>query len=199
MKKKPSRKYDSEASKRRLLAAALDIFSRAGYDAATTRAIAKKAGVNDALIQRYFGGKFGLLVALIQDFYRQSVEQLVLSEPAGNLEEEIENYFRRRIEVSRKYKKFLKIAVTRAIVDPKVRDALSVFARHGNQTLLDRLENYQKRGKFQKDLDLALACRSLGAVSAMFSLFSEVIGTMDKNAVEQLLPLTAKLMAKGLG
>ena len=39
-----------------------------GYDAATTREVAQAAGVNEQLIQRYFGGKAGLLLAIIERF-----------------------------------------------------------------------------------------------------------------------------------
>jgi AcrR family transcriptional regulator len=44
----------------RLLEAGLDVFGKHGFDAATTRAIAKKAGVNIAAIPYYFNGKEGL-------------------------------------------------------------------------------------------------------------------------------------------
>ena len=44
LKSESKRKYDSEDSRRRLLRAAIDVFSSAGYDAATTRKIAKKSG-----------------------------------------------------------------------------------------------------------------------------------------------------------
>ena len=59
------KKRDQKGTKAKLLKAALDIFSKEGYDAATTRSIAKKAGVNESLIHRYFGSKSGLFVALI--------------------------------------------------------------------------------------------------------------------------------------
>jgi AcrR family transcriptional regulator len=44
----------------RLLEAGVDVFGKHGFDAATTRAIAKKAGVNIAAIPYYFNGKEGL-------------------------------------------------------------------------------------------------------------------------------------------
>jgi AcrR family transcriptional regulator len=44
----------------RLVEAGVDVFGKYGFDAATTRAIAKKAGVNIAAIPYYFNGKEGL-------------------------------------------------------------------------------------------------------------------------------------------
>lgn len=49
----------------RLLEAAMDIFGRDGYEAATTRNIAREAGVNIAAIPYYFSGKEGLYRAVI--------------------------------------------------------------------------------------------------------------------------------------
>jgi TetR/AcrR family transcriptional regulator, regulator of cefoperazone and chloramphenicol sensitivity len=49
----------------RLLEAAMDIFGRDGYQAATTRAIAGKANVNIAAIPYYYNGKEGLYQAVI--------------------------------------------------------------------------------------------------------------------------------------
>lgn len=62
---KPKQK-DRENTEERLLLAAEQIFSKFGYNGATTRMIAKKADVNIALINRYFDGKYGLLLKIIE-------------------------------------------------------------------------------------------------------------------------------------
>ena len=49
----------------RLLEAGVDIFGKHGFDAATTRMIAKEAGVNIAAIPYYFNGKEGLYHAVV--------------------------------------------------------------------------------------------------------------------------------------
>ena len=56
----------SEATKERILSAALKLMARSGYHGAKTKAIATEAGVNEALIFRYFGSKKELLKALIE-------------------------------------------------------------------------------------------------------------------------------------
>lgn len=52
-------------ARERLLEAAVDIFGRHGYEAATTRMITAEAGANIAAIPYYFGGKEGLYRAVI--------------------------------------------------------------------------------------------------------------------------------------
>jgi len=64
-KARPHDGKEAGSAKERLLEAATDIFGRYGYEAATTRMIAREAGVNIASIPYYFGGKEGLYHALI--------------------------------------------------------------------------------------------------------------------------------------
>lgn len=52
-------------ARERLLEAAVDIFGKHGYEAATTRMITAEAGANIAAIPYYFGGKEGLYRAVI--------------------------------------------------------------------------------------------------------------------------------------
>jgi AcrR family transcriptional regulator len=59
------RPHDAEASRRALLEAARAVFDEVGYDRATTREIGDRAGVDPALIARYFDSKEGLFIAAI--------------------------------------------------------------------------------------------------------------------------------------
>jgi TetR/AcrR family transcriptional regulator, regulator of cefoperazone and chloramphenicol sensitivity len=52
-----------DATRQKLLTAALDVFGRHGFDGTTTRALANAAGVNLQAIPYYFGGKEGLYIA----------------------------------------------------------------------------------------------------------------------------------------
>ena len=60
----PKKSY-SPGAHGRLLEAGVDVFGKHGFDAATTRMIAKKAGVNIAAIPYYFKGKEGLYHAVV--------------------------------------------------------------------------------------------------------------------------------------
>jgi AcrR family transcriptional regulator len=62
------RRHDARASRQALLHAAGVLFDERGYDAATLRDIGERAGIDPALIARYFGSKEGLyLAAMAQD------------------------------------------------------------------------------------------------------------------------------------
>lgn len=59
------KKRDAIATKEAILEAARMVFMHKGYDSAGTREIAQRAGVNVALISRYFGSKEGLFTQAI--------------------------------------------------------------------------------------------------------------------------------------
>ncbi|HEY9219184.1 MAG TPA: TetR family transcriptional regulator [Phenylobacterium sp.] len=60
------RKRDAEATRAAILEAAKSQFARIGYDLAGLREIAGEAGVDVALIKRYFGGKEALFVEALK-------------------------------------------------------------------------------------------------------------------------------------
>jgi AcrR family transcriptional regulator len=67
----PYRPRDAAASRRALLDAAAELFQERGYDRATVREIGERAGVDPALIARYFSGKEGLYLAALAEEWRE--------------------------------------------------------------------------------------------------------------------------------
>ena len=61
----PRRPRDAAATRQALLAAAQERFGRKGYERTTTREIGEAAGVDPALIARYFGSKADLYLAAV--------------------------------------------------------------------------------------------------------------------------------------
>lgn len=78
----PARARDSAATRAALLSAARELFASEGYDATTVRAVAERAGVNQALLFRHFGNKEGLFA----DAVRASAMELLAADPRGLLE-----------------------------------------------------------------------------------------------------------------
>lgn len=60
-----------DATREALLTAAIEVFGRDGYDAASTRSIAQAAGANQALIGYHFRGKSGLYHAALEHIVAQ--------------------------------------------------------------------------------------------------------------------------------
>lgn len=58
---------DREATRQRILDSARELFTTEGYEQVSSRRIAAEAGVNVALINRYFGAKRGLLAEVVAE------------------------------------------------------------------------------------------------------------------------------------
>lgn len=71
-------------ARERIIAASVDEFAEKGYDAATMRAIAARAGVDAALLHHYFGTKADLFAATIDAPMRPDIDvpQLLAGDPA---------------------------------------------------------------------------------------------------------------------
>jgi len=65
-RRSPAKPALSRDTEERLIAAAGRIFARDGLDAATTRAIARDAGMNEVTLFRHFGTKAGILAAVVR-------------------------------------------------------------------------------------------------------------------------------------
>lgn len=62
---RPTRSRDAAASKQALLEAAQSLFGQRGFESTTVRDIGERAGVDGALIARYFGSKADLYIATV--------------------------------------------------------------------------------------------------------------------------------------
>lgn len=63
----PARRRDSARSRELLLDAGRELFEERGYDRTTVRELGERAGLDPALIARYFGSKAGLYLAVLNE------------------------------------------------------------------------------------------------------------------------------------
>lgn len=80
-----ARRRDSAATRQALRDAAIELFAERGYDRTTVRDIATRAGVNQALLFRYFGSKEALFEDATAGHRREE------SEPGLLVEEMLDN------------------------------------------------------------------------------------------------------------
>ena len=75
-----------DQTRQRLLETAVEIFAHSAYDSVRTRMLADAAGVNQAAIPYYFGGKEGLYLAVTQHIAERLGERIaILTGPAQKL------------------------------------------------------------------------------------------------------------------
>ncbi len=69
---RPGSQSRGEDTRRRILDTALEVFASEGYEGASTRQLAERAGVNLPAIQYYFGSKEGLFRAVIDSIIERT-------------------------------------------------------------------------------------------------------------------------------
>ena len=90
-------------NRRRILDAALDVFSAHGFRGATLDQIAEAAGLSKPNILYYFSGKEEIHVTLLNQLMEAWLDPLERMNPSGDPLQEILTYIRRKMEMSRQF------------------------------------------------------------------------------------------------
>jgi TetR/AcrR family transcriptional regulator, regulator of cefoperazone and chloramphenicol sensitivity len=193
------RRRDKEATKRALLAAGLQVFAERGYDAATTREVAQAAGVNEQLIQRYFGGKEGLLVAIIERYGEEERQSCSMPPACASVEAEIRGFLDFQLEHACEVGDFLKVVLQRSLCDPDVaREIGRQFAETRVPLLRRRLEALRERGLIESGADLEAAALALSSLSFGLAFVDQLVFGADCEQLRHIMRHIAKVYAKGL-
>ncbi|SDN78028.1 transcriptional regulator, TetR family [Lutimaribacter pacificus] len=99
--KKPSR--IQQKNRKRILEAALDVFSQHGYRGATLDQIAEAAGLSKPNILYYFSGKEEIHVTLLNRLMETWLDPLDEMDPNGDPLQEMLGYVRRKLQMSREF------------------------------------------------------------------------------------------------
>jgi AcrR family transcriptional regulator len=166
------RPRDREATENALLDAAADVFAKKGYENATTRGIAQEAGCSEGLIQRYFNGKEGLLLAVL----RRNDEDVArlgafLERPlCKSLADEAREMFVEANQGHRKRLQQMRIVLSRVMVDPSFQaDFIRISARIPLRTHVEaRLSRYADAGLLRPNVDIRAAAELL--ISMVFQV-----------------------------
>lgn len=147
-------KRDRSSTEEKLLKAGTAIFSKYGYDAATTKLISTKSGVNESLIMRYFGGKEGLLLEILRRYFEENRKIPLNYPPQETLKDELIHYIKFGRENSKKDKEIVRIMLLRASLDPKIRDKVqAMLPAEGDPKFIERVNILKAKKKVPQDLD----------------------------------------------
>jgi len=194
-----NRKRDREGTKNALLDAAKMVFAERGFDAATTREIAGRAGVNEQLIQRYFSGKSGLLLAVVERYWREETGGCALPPPADDLETDLADFLHAQLKHSWQCRDFTRVVLARALVDPAIADEMArTLSESRIPCLLKRLELFRARGLIAADADLANVAAGIATLSFGLGFLDQVVFGRDGERVCAVVGTLAHTIAHGL-
>jgi AcrR family transcriptional regulator len=194
------RRHDKEGRQLALLEAATSAFADYGYDAATTRDIAERAGCSEGLIHRYFGGKRGLLHAIIEAKPPKIVAQFEESCPAQDgLAAEIESLLLSQVQMMWDSRQFLRVAVSQACIDRDLGLAVGERVDERRVALIrERLEHHRAAGRIRADADIDSVAYALSALGFASGFVGLCIFERGREDVERHLRAAARAIAAGI-
>jgi AcrR family transcriptional regulator len=184
----------------KLLHAATKVFGKWGYDGATTKMVAAKAGINEALITRYFGGKSGLVAAVILESIKKQEDLYNVSEPPTTVEAEISGIIKKMRGHAQREPDLMKVLISRAAFDPKLNKEIHrKISIYGSPVLRARLQTLKDTGKIRAEIDLDTLTFSiwLFSVGNIFLLYMNP-PNLDLGLMEKASELYARELAKSL-
>ena len=192
----PTRRRDRAATQERLLQAAIRAFSKTGFDRTTTRTIARSAAVNESLIIRYFGTKEGLLAAIIRRHVAERQKMELGYAPQATLAAELLAYARWQVAQQQDDIDLVRIVISRALLDAKLRSELGVQNTLTDQRLAARLSQLRASGAIPSSIDLQEVAYAVNTIVYGTKFFSTLfLGEPNESTlhrVEHLITLYAK-------
>lgn len=195
-----ARPRDRRATREALLEAAVEVFARRGYDAATTRELAAAAGVNEGLIQRYFGGKAGLLLAVLVDCGSEENRGACELPPArASIDAEIRSFLEFHLRHAWENRDFLRVVVYRSILDPAVAAELGRrFSETHVPLVLERLRAFRAKGQIGRGADLRAIAHALSTLSFGIAFMDQIVFGANRRALRGVIAGVARTIAAGL-
>src|SRR5215208_4307878 len=151
------------ARREQILETALKLFAERGFDATSTRQIAKEVGVAEGLIFHYFPTKASLLTAILEDrlegrrAFRTRLRPLLEGASGGSAPEVLGAVASGWLATLRRDEEFVVVLFATAQTNPEVRAAWQGLIREGTELLTGYLASRVEAGELREDLPLETA------------------------------------------
>jgi len=187
-------------SRARIREAARALFKERGFDAATLRAIAARAGMGASSVYRHVRSKHELLVLELADLQEEAWLDFRRQDTRTTAtRERVQEFFQSQHELLARHPDLTVIAI-RATTYPDSRIASRVLALNDRTIglLAEILQGGRARGDLDPDVDVLAAARALfhGAIGARISWAN---GLLSEGACRAAIEGTVELLFRGLG
>jgi AcrR family transcriptional regulator len=151
------------ARREQILETALGLFAERGFDATSTRQIAKEAGIAEGLIFHYFPTKASLLTAILEHRsegrrgFRSELRPLLEGASGKPAAEVLRAVASGWLATLRRDEEFVVVLFATAQTNPEVRQAWQGLIREGTELLTGYLASRVEAGELRKDLPLETA------------------------------------------
>jgi AcrR family transcriptional regulator len=158
-----ARQRMAAARREQILETALKLFAERGFDATSTRQIAKEAGIAEGLIFHYFPTKASLLTAILQDrlegrrAFRTRLRPLLDDAGGKPAPEVLHAVASGWLATLRRDEEFVVVLFAAAQTNPEVGAAWQGLIREGTELLTGYLASRVEAGELREDLPLETA------------------------------------------
>jgi len=196
--KSETKPTDRAARERAFIQAAAKLFASRGYEATTTREIARAAGCAEGLISRYFNGKAGLLLALIQLHIAEETEELNDTPPAATIDEEIRQLIEWELTHMGADRDFLKVMIPQLMVNPKLgEEVIRAGPVRRTNVMTERLRKYPEGQALPED-ELRAMAEAIGCLGFIFGFMDPTARLEDPDRARQTALTIGRMLARSL-
>lgn len=195
--------YDQALSEKEkaILSAAENLFAEKGASDTPTAEIAKRAGVTERTLFRYFPSKEDLLrrvmfPVLLKTLIPQQMNKMksFFKASDANLEEIFKNIFRDRLEVAKENKGKIRFMLIEVLKNANLREQVVCMWEEEIWTAaVQAVERLQMAGQVRKDLKSNTITRTLLSVVMAYVLAKHVMGSSpkwnDDEEIDQMLDI----------
>jgi AcrR family transcriptional regulator len=184
-----ARQRAAATRREQILTTALGLFAERGFDATSTRQIAKEVGVAEGLVFHYFPTKATLLTAILEDrlegrrAFRSELRPLLEGASGMPVAEVLRVVASGWLVTLRRDEEFVVVLFATAQTNPEVAAAWQGLIREGTELLTGYLASRVEAGELRKDLPLETAATMF--VSSLMIFFLARRGLPDQEWREQ--------------
>jgi len=182
-----TRRLSREERRAQIVAAALRVFSQRGFRGATTRELARAAGVTEVTLFRHFPTKEQLFAAVIDTYSILPVVRSELLEHAGGGDDAratLHRIGRKFLAILRERQDLIRLMLSEAVHNP--RQARVLFRQGPGRFIQDMkqlLEAFRARGAI-RDVNLGIAARAILGVFYTHVMMQDVLPGREGEAFD---------------
>lgn len=190
----------AEARRQQILMGAAQVFVEKGFHKATTKEIAKAAGVAEGTIYNYFDNKRDLLVAMIDLIGAQSLKRVITTDPPEDPRQLLTNVMQDRFQLAQEWGAHMAPIFAEIFNDEELRETLY------QQVLMpvighveQHLQNFVDAGRL-RPVDPVIVTRAMfGAVIVNLGLkLSNVDPRYENFSIDSIIEQLVSLFLDGL-
>ncbi|MFJ7406383.1 MULTISPECIES: TetR/AcrR family transcriptional regulator [unclassified Lysinibacillus] len=183
----------------RIIEAAIQLISEKGYTAATTKAIADLAQVNEVTIFRHFGNKQGILKTIVDRFsYNPILQKMIREEVTWDLETDLKHFSMKYFEYMMSIKDLVMIGFKESMQFPEISNEIANVPLLFKNELIHYFEEMHHKGKI-REVNYEAAALSLIALNFGHFISRARLGTtVSTLPTEELINTSVAIFSRGL-